>query len=63
MSWVCEKCDGSDVQGREWTHLNTGKMCGDSLELTDIWCPDCENKHQEDYEPSEFGVVWRKEDE
>ena len=60
MSWVCEKCEGCDVQSREWTHLNNGEMCADDLALTDLWCPDCDN-NDEDYEPGEFGVVWKEE--
>lgn len=43
---LCNLCASDNVQERHWINVNTGKICGRSVEENDYWCDDCGNHVQ-----------------
>lgn len=56
MAYVCKKCEGDDVEVKEWINPNTGRSRDSYVDIDEdtTWCKDCQD--------SDLGIEW-KEDE
>lgn len=54
MAYVCKKCEGDDVEVKEWINPNTGRGGqNDNIDTDTTWCKDCQDE--------DLGIVWKDE--
>ena len=61
MKWVCNECNGSDIQIQAWVDPNTHEYFGDAGPDGECWCVDCDDTTKITYDNGELGEV-KKQD-